>query len=50
MSHSSDGMSSDEGIAQTAIIPVEGSITDSINHYLYVSLWAVNGVSLKLDY
>ncbi|XP_033637440.1 uncharacterized protein LOC117298344 isoform X1 [Asterias rubens] len=46
VSHSSDGMSSDEGIAQTAIIPVEGSITDSINHYLYVSLWAVNGVGL----
>ncbi|XP_071784665.1 uncharacterized protein [Asterias amurensis] len=46
VNHSSDGMSLDEGIAQTAIIPVEGSITDSNNHYLYVSVWAVNGVGL----
>ena len=50
MNHSSNGMSLDEGVTQTAIIPVEGSITGSYNHYLFVSLWAVNGVSLIYIY
>ncbi|XP_038051300.1 uncharacterized protein LOC119724354 isoform X2 [Patiria miniata] len=44
--HSYDGMSLDEGIAQTAIIPLEGSITDLTPPYLYISIWAVNGVGL----
>ncbi|XP_071798435.1 uncharacterized protein [Asterias amurensis] len=46
VNHNSDGMSLDEGIAQTAIIPVDGSLTDSNNRLLYISLWAVNGVGL----
>ncbi|XP_022107048.1 uncharacterized protein LOC110988105 [Acanthaster planci] len=45
--HSNDGMSLDEGIAQTAIIPLEGSITDLSPPYLYISIWAVNRVGLQ---
>ncbi|XP_038050540.1 uncharacterized protein LOC119723761 [Patiria miniata] len=44
VNHSNEGMSLDEGIAQTAIIPLEGSIVDLPHPYLYISLWAVNGV------
>ncbi|XP_038057865.1 uncharacterized protein LOC119729312 [Patiria miniata] len=39
-------MSLDEGIAQTAIIPLEGSITDPSHLYLCISIWAVNGVGI----
>ncbi|XP_038057739.1 uncharacterized protein LOC119729229 [Patiria miniata] len=46
VNHSNDGMSLDEGIAQTAIIPLEGSITDPSHPYLYISIWAVNGVGI----
>ncbi|XP_038050879.1 uncharacterized protein LOC119724031 [Patiria miniata] len=46
VNHSNEGMSMDEGIAQTAIVPLEGSIVDLPHPYLYISLWAVNGVGI----
>jgi hypothetical protein len=46
VNHSDDGMLLDGGIAQTAIIPIEGSITDPAHPYLFLSLWAVNGVGM----
>ncbi|XP_022100380.1 uncharacterized protein LOC110984469 isoform X2 [Acanthaster planci] len=46
INHSDDGMPLDEGIVQTAIVPLEGSIADISPPYLYVSIWAVNGVGL----
>ncbi|XP_022103295.1 uncharacterized protein LOC110986023 [Acanthaster planci] len=44
--HSNDGMSLDEGIAQTAVISLEGSITGLSPPYLYISIWAINRVGL----
>ena len=37
-------MQLDEGIAQTAIVTVEGSIMDLSPPYIYISIWAMNGV------
>ncbi|XP_038050780.1 uncharacterized protein LOC119723938 isoform X2 [Patiria miniata] len=46
VSHSYDGMPLDEGIVQATFIPLEGSLTDINPPYLYISIWAVNGVGL----
>ncbi|XP_038071216.1 uncharacterized protein LOC119740085 [Patiria miniata] len=41
-----DSMSTDKETLQTAVIPLEGSITDLEPPYLYISIWAVNGVGI----
>ncbi|XP_022103276.1 uncharacterized protein LOC110986013 isoform X2 [Acanthaster planci] len=46
VNHSNDGMALDEGIAQTAVVPIDASISSLSPPYIYISIWAVNGVGL----
>ncbi|XP_022105050.1 uncharacterized protein LOC110986986 isoform X2 [Acanthaster planci] len=46
INQSDDGMPLDEGILQTAVVHLDGSIADLSPPYLYISIWAVNGVGL----